>query len=216
MSCSPVTLNVITLLQVCIFPVPNFPSHVSVHLNTSLVLPQHLLELRILELAAAVQVHPLERFLHGGIVTPRTMGVYITTPLTMEILMEPMRLGVLRAHVHYDQTVRMTRLSGAVLHLMSSALYTQGRSSHLPIPTLRLSCYELGPLLSDIVLGHITRFPASREPSSKACDAQSWSDCMYPSPRGLRPSTFQPNVSTFRGIRWVVNRFKCQKWLRLS
>jgi len=30
---------------------------------------------------------------------------------------------------------------------MSSALYTQGRSSHMPIPTLRFSCYELGPLL---------------------------------------------------------------------
>ena len=30
---------------------------------------------------------------------------------------------------------------------MSSALYTQGRLFDLPIPTLRFSCYELGPLL---------------------------------------------------------------------
>jgi hypothetical protein len=29
---------------------------------------------------------------------------------------------------------------------MGSALYTQGRSSHLPMPTLRFSCYELGGL----------------------------------------------------------------------
>jgi hypothetical protein len=27
-------------------------------------------------------------------------------------------------------------------------LYTQGRSSHLPIPTLRFSCYELAPLFA--------------------------------------------------------------------
>jgi hypothetical protein len=27
-----------------------------------------------------------------------------------------------------------------------SGLYTQGRSAHLPMTTLRFSCYELGPL----------------------------------------------------------------------
>jgi hypothetical protein len=31
--------------------------------------------------------------------------------------------------------------------VMGSAPYTQGRSSHLPIPTLRFSCHDLGPLL---------------------------------------------------------------------
>jgi len=30
--------------------------------------------------------------------------------------------------------------------VMISALYNPGRSSHLPIPTLRFSCDELGPL----------------------------------------------------------------------
>jgi hypothetical protein len=29
--------------------------------------------------------------------------------------------------------------------VMGSALYALGRSSHLPIPTLRFSCHELGP-----------------------------------------------------------------------
>jgi hypothetical protein len=33
---------------------------------------------------------------------------------------------------------------------MSSASYTQGHSSHLPILTLRFCCYALGPVLTFI------------------------------------------------------------------
>jgi len=65
------------------------------------------------------------------------------------------------------------------------SLYTQGRSFHLPIHTLRLSCYELGPLFTHANAGTTvarTGFNVSTHfrispPNRLHSDTVTWPDC---------------------------------------
>jgi hypothetical protein len=62
------------------------------------------------------------------------------------------------------RTTYTPRILLRVEAFIGAFMYTQGRSSHLPIPSLRFSCYELGPVFALTVF---TAGPAARRDSQQ-------------------------------------------------
>jgi hypothetical protein len=84
---------------------------------------------------------------------------------------------------------------------MGWTLYTQGRSSNFPIPTLRFSCYELGPLfirsrLYPTVATAVCCHRPSREVEGKDGDDVA-ARLAYELGRGLHSSTSELSLSRF-------------------